>query len=47
MKYLQKIGDLSSKNFAEDRGVSLVEVNKAIRARNFREYERGEFLQNA
>jgi hypothetical protein len=47
LKYLQKIGDLSSKSFAEDRGVSLTEVNKAIRARNFREYERGEFLQNA
>jgi hypothetical protein len=40
MKHLQKIGDLSSRDFAEDRGVSLAEVNRAIGCRNFEEYSK-------
>ena len=38
VKHLQKIGDLSSRDFAEERGVSLAEVNKAIQARSFKDY---------
>jgi hypothetical protein len=38
LKHLQSIGDLSSKEFADDRGIAIAEVNRAIAARNFEAY---------
>ena len=38
LKHLQKIGDLSSKDFAANEGLALSEVNRAITCRNYHEY---------
>ncbi|CCD89877.1 protein of unknown function [Bradyrhizobium sp. ORS 285] len=38
LKHLQEIGDLSSRAFAQQNGLALSEVNKAITSRSYREY---------
>ncbi len=38
LKHLQETGDLSSRQFAQERGLPLAEVNRAITARSYEEY---------
>jgi hypothetical protein len=38
LKHLQSIGELISKDFAQEHGLLLAQVNRAIACRNFEEY---------
>ena len=38
LKHLQETGDLSSRQFSQERGLPLAEVNRAITARSYEEY---------